>query len=204
MGIDVGVGSSCIYPLLACTARRNWKFVGTDIDEKNYYHADYNAANNGLEERIRIVQTLPYEPFWNLEKLKIAKADFTMCNPPFYESKEEMMSTFEKDIAPQSICTGAEVEMITRGGETAYVLSMVEESQSLGANIQWFTSQLGKAATVPIVARKLMELGCSNWAVGKLNQKERTKRWVIGWSWGDLKPSNVSLSFRSYTMAFDS
>lgn len=199
MGIDVGVGASCIYPLLGCTARPNWKFIGTDIDDKSFNHAVYNATNNDLDRSIRLVKTLPNEPFWDLEKLKIEKADFTMCNPPFYDSKEDMMSTFEKDSAPHAVCTGAEVEMVTRGGEAAYVSSMVEESKSLSTKIQWYTSQLGKVASLPIVVKKLKELGCSNWAVGILNPKERTRRWVIGWSWVDLKPSNVSSSFRLCT-----
>lgn len=192
VGIDVGVGSSCIYALLGCTARPNWEFIGTDIDDTNFNHAVYNATNNDLDRRIRLVKTVPNEPFWNLEKLKIKKADFTMCNPPFFESKEEMMSTFEKDSAPAAICTGAEVEMVTRGGEAAYVSSMVDESKSLGTKIQWYTSQLGKVASLPTVVKKLKELGCSNWAVGVLNPNANTRRWVVGWSWGDLKPSNVS------------
>ncbi|KAE9964481.1 hypothetical protein BLS_008286 [Venturia inaequalis] len=188
-GIDVGVGSSCIYPLLACTARRNWKFIGTDIDDTNFDHAAYNTRNNGLDQCIRLVKTLPHEPFWDLKKLKIEKADFTMCNPPFFASNQERLSTFDKDSPPHAICTGAEVEMVTRGGELAFVLSMVEESRSLGTKIQWFTSQLGKVASLPIIVRQLRQHGCSNWAVGILNQNARTRRWVIGWSWCDLKPS---------------
>ncbi|TID20629.1 DUF890 domain protein [Venturia nashicola] len=190
LGIDVGVGSSCIYPLLACTARPSWNFIGTDIDDKNFNHAVYNATNNNLDRRITLVKTLPYEPFWNLEKLKIEKADFTMCNPPFFESKEEMMSTYDKDIAPHATCTGAEVEMITRGGETAYVSRMIDESKSIGTKIQWFTSQLGMARSLPVLVEQLKEHGCSNWVVGVLNPNARTRRWVIGWSWSDLKPSN--------------
>lgn len=192
MGIDIGVGSSCIYPLLGCTARPNWKFVGTDIDEKNYNHAVYNATNNELDKRIRLVKTLADDPLFALDKLKIDEADFTMCNPPFFESKQEMMSTFDKDSGPSTICTGADVEMVTKGGEAVYVSRMVDESKLLGERIEWYTSQLGKAASLPVVIDKLKALGCSNWAVGILNPYERTRRWVIGWSWGDLRPKNVS------------
>ncbi|QDS72326.1 hypothetical protein FKW77_007761 [Venturia effusa] len=189
LGIDVGVGSSCIYPLLACSARSSWKFIGTDIDDTNYNHAVYNVTSNSLDRRIKLVKTHPNEPFWSRGSLDFEKADFTMCNPPFFGSIEELKSTFDHK-APPAVCTGADVEMVTRGGEVAYVSSMVEESKVLGLRIQWYTSQLGKAASLPIIVRKLKTLGCVNWAVGVLNPNERTRRWVIGWSWADLKPSD--------------
>lgn len=54
---------------------------------------------------------------------------FTMCNPPFYASTEEVTRSAEgKALEPNAICTGADVEMITRGGEEAFVGAMVEES----------------------------------------------------------------------------
>lgn len=104
------------------------------------------------------------------------------------------MATFDKDSRPSTICTGAEVEMVIDGGEAVYVSRMVDESKELGERIQWYTSQLGKAASLPIIIDKLKALGCSNWAVGILNPLERTRRWVVGWSWGDLRPKNVSSS----------
>lgn len=29
MGLDIGVGASCIYGLLGCSQRPNWRFAGT-------------------------------------------------------------------------------------------------------------------------------------------------------------------------------
>lgn len=112
------------------------------------------------------------------------------------------MSTFDKDSGPSTICTGGEVEMVTEGGEVAYVSRMVDESIELGEKIQWYTSQLGKAASMPIIINKLKALGCSNWAVGILNPSEKTRRWVVGWSWGELRPKNVRLSSFSSVIYF--
>lgn len=54
---------------------------------------------------------------------------FTMCNPPFYSSKEDISRSAEgKALEPSSVCTGADVEMITPGGEEAFVGEMVKES----------------------------------------------------------------------------
>lgn len=79
---------------------------------------------------------------------------FTMCNPPFYGSTEEVersaegkamepnavrsntcfTSSFDADVDLWNriqVCTGAEVELITPGGESAFVRRMVEESLQL-------------------------------------------------------------------------
>jgi len=52
-----------------------------------------------------------------------------MCNPPFYSSREEIeKSNSEKGSSPSAVCTGADTEMITPGGESAFVRQMVAES----------------------------------------------------------------------------
>jgi 23S rRNA (adenine1618-N6)-methyltransferase len=197
IGIDIGVGSSCIYPLLGCASRPTWHFYGTEVDDTNYIHAVYNVTNNDLDSRIHLTKTLPEGPLLPLHQMAIKKADFTMCNPPFFGSRAEMKASLDKNIKPSAVCTGADVEMIVEGGEVKYVLKMVEESKVLGERVQWYTSQLGKLSTVPIIIEKLKELQCVNWAMGVLNPNEVTRRWVIGWSWGDMRPANVSTAMKS-------
>ena len=56
-----------------------------------------------------------------------------MCNPPFYSDAEEIESgALNKELVPNAVCTGAEVEMITPGGEETFVSRMVAESTSAG------------------------------------------------------------------------
>jgi 23S rRNA (adenine1618-N6)-methyltransferase len=192
-GLDVGVGSSCIYPLLACAARPNWKFHGTEIDQRSYEYALHNVSSNELEQRIQLLKTSALHALIPLGALKVEKADFTMCNPPFFRSIEEMnSSTIVKGEHAGAICTGSEVEMITEGGEVTYISQMVDESYNLGKRVQWYTSLLGKLDTLPIIVEKLRQMGCMNWAVGLLLPHATTRRWVIGWSWADWRPANVS------------
>lgn len=55
-----------------------------------------------------------------------------MCNPPFYRSREELLNSTEaKELDPNAVCTGADTEMITTGGEVAFVRKMVQESKHL-------------------------------------------------------------------------
>ena len=57
------------------------------------------------------------------------QVDFTMCNPPFYSDRAEVLRSAEaKELGPNAVCTGADTEMITPGGEVAFVSKMVQES----------------------------------------------------------------------------
>lgn len=57
-----------------------------------------------------------------------------MCNPPFYADREEVLRSAEaKELEPNAVCTGTENEMITPGGEVAFVGKIIKESLTLRA-----------------------------------------------------------------------
>lgn len=172
--------------------RPQWRYFATEMDEKSFSYAVKNVEANDLTSRIKVVRISPLEGILPLDRHNIKGADFTMCNPPFYDSEAEMLKTFDKNEAPSAVCTGADCEMITEGGDAGFVINMVNESKVLGTRIQWYTSMLGKLSSVSMVTQRIKELGCTNWAVGCLNTGGKTKRWVVGWSWGDMRPSSVS------------
>ncbi|KAF7713212.1 Uncharacterized protein PECH_001608 [Penicillium ucsense] len=189
-GLDVGTGCCSIYPLLGCKVRPRWRFIATDIDEQNVKTARENVSRNGLDSKIRIIKTNAEDPFFGLNVFKQEKLDFTMCNPPFYASEHDMLSSAEtKSHVPFSACTGAAVEMIVEGGETAFVARMIEESRQLQDRIQWYTSMLGKLSSITALVEVLIEYGNNNYAVTEFVQGNKTKRWALAWSWGDRRPS---------------
>lgn len=113
-----------------------------------------------------------------------------MCNPPFYESKADMLtSAAAKQRPPFTACTGSENEMVTEGGEIAFVSRMVDESLILKDRAQWYTSMLGKFSSVGVIVQKLRDNGIDNYAVTEFVQGSKTRRWAIGWSFDDLRPS---------------
>lgn len=85
------------------------------------------------------------------------------------------------------------MEMITPGGELAFVSKLIEESMDAEtrARIQWFTSMLGKLTSVSTLVEKLREKNCTNYAVTEFVQGQKTRRWAVAWSWQDLRPSTV-------------
>jgi 23S rRNA (adenine1618-N6)-methyltransferase len=112
-----------------------------------------------------------------------------MCNPPFYESKAEMLTSATAKQRPAfTACTGSETEMVTWGGEVAFVSRMVDESLVLQDRIQWYTSMLGKFSSVAAIVQKLREKGIENYAVTELIQGNKTRRWGIAWSFEDMRP----------------
>ncbi|MCJ1278758.1 hypothetical protein MMC21_006576 [Puttea exsequens] len=94
-----------------------------------------------------------------------------------------------KSRPPHSACTGADIEMVTPGGEVAFVGRMIDESKALGDRCQWFTSMLGKYLSVEVIVEWLRESGVDNWAVRDLVQGNKTRRWAVAWSWGAMRPS---------------
>ncbi|OKP00021.1 hypothetical protein PENSUB_8219 [Penicillium subrubescens] len=190
VGLDVGTGCCSIYPLLGCKTRTNWKFIATDIDEQNARTAKENVVLNELESRIQIVKTDPEGPLFPLDEFDHKTLDFTMCNPPFYTSQEEMLSSAEtKSHVPFSACTGAAVEMIAPGGEVEFVTCMINESLHLRDRIQWYTSMLGKLSSVTTLVELLIKHNNYNYAVTEFVQGSKTKRWAVAWSWGNRRPA---------------
>ena len=80
------------------------------------------------------------------------------------------------------------------GGDLGFVMHMLDESMVLRERVQWYTSMLGKLASATALVQALKERGVSNWVVTSLQAGNVTRRWVVGWSFGDRRARNVSFS----------
>lgn len=159
-----------------------------DIDDKSLDYAKRNVLTNGLTSRVAVHRVLTSDPILN-PKYVDHHYDFTLCNPPFYASEDEMMeSASAKTVPPNSACTGAPNEMICSGGEVAFVTQMIDESVLLRNDIKWFTSMVGKLSSISVLVTKLKVIGITNWAVTEFAPGKQTKRWAIAWSFGGLRP----------------
>ncbi|KAF7360199.1 S-adenosyl-L-methionine-dependent methyltransferase [Mycena venus] len=191
LGVDIGTGASAIYPLLSCKLNSDWSFIVTDIDNFSLSCAQSNIEKNGLAGRIRVFETTPEAPiFAPLHDDPNAKADFTMCNPPFYSSREDVTaSANSKEFEPNAVCTGADVEMITDGGESSFVRRMIDESVELGERCRWYTSMLGKMSSMTEVIGAIRGHGIENYGITEFIQGS-TRRWAVVWSLSDFRLSD--------------
>ncbi|TDZ49721.1 U6 small nuclear RNA (adenine-(43)-N(6))-methyltransferase [Colletotrichum trifolii] len=191
VGLDIGTGASCIYPLLGC-AQRHWSFVATDINAESLQYAKRNVELNKLQSRISVVARKPEDPLIDLAAFGVGAGglDFVMTNPPFYESEEDIRTLASgKERPPSTVCTGADHEMITKGGEVGLVGRMFDESLQLRDQVRWFTAMFGKRSSMETFLAKFPEHKISNFAVTEFNSSHRTKRWAVAWSFATMRPS---------------
>src|SRR6187549_1325232 len=89
MGLDIGIGANCIYPILG-NSIYGWSFVGTDIDENAIQNCKKIISHNPkLIDAISLqLQTESRFIFKNIITSE-DKFAFTICNPPFHASAEE-------------------------------------------------------------------------------------------------------------------
>ncbi|GAA5979297.1 hypothetical protein JCM11641_001986 [Rhodosporidiobolus odoratus] len=200
VGLDIGTGASAIYALLACrtypprtrpstsAAPRQLRMLATDIDSRSLSSAERNIARNKLGDRIKLFEAngeiLPPELLDGEERI-----DFTMCNPPFYSSSTEISASLAaKKLEPFAVCTGSSNELLTEGGEVAFVSRMIEESLDLGKQkIRWFTSLLGKFSSISPLITLLKQRDIYNYAVTPLPPHGQTTRWILAWSLQDWR-----------------
>ncbi|KAI8643636.1 hypothetical protein BD408DRAFT_385291 [Parasitella parasitica] len=188
-GIDIGVGASCIYPLLGSATNPTWHFLGTEINQRSVDFANRNVQSNHLEDRITIKHNSDPSKIFLLEQDK--QYTFSMCNPPFYSSQEEIdQGLLNKELEPSAICTGSDNEMITKGGEFAFIKLMVMESLKLQQQVHWYTSMIGLKRTIRPLVRLLNDQGITNYIVTDFIQG-KTVRWAIAWSFYAERPTKA-------------
>ncbi|KAI8915268.1 hypothetical protein DFJ77DRAFT_361752 [Powellomyces hirtus] len=189
-GIDIGTGASCIYPLLACRKNETWKMLALDIDPRSISYATANIALNKMHDRVKVVmnETEALFPHQLLDDFSKERYGFSMCNPPFYESASQMaLARSTKAAAPRAICTGSAAEMITAGGEAAFILHMLAESSQphMRDRVGWYTSLVGRKDDIAVIENALRELDGVRWVVRTLRQA-KTVRWVVAWTFVHL------------------
>ncbi|KAI0093190.1 S-adenosyl-L-methionine dependent methyltransferase [Irpex rosettiformis] len=186
VGADIGTGASAIYPLLGCAISKDWRFVATDVDAHSLDYARNNVKENDLGARIQVLEVSVNDPIFSPGIFALySQLDFTMCNPPFYGDREEVLKSAEaKEFGPNAVCTGADTEMITPGGEVAFVSEMVQESLTLKSRCRWYSSMLGKMSSLTSIVETLRNSQIENYAITEFVQG-KTRRWALAWSFTD-------------------
>jgi len=153
MGLDIGTGASCIYPILGVTAY-DWNFIATDIDVNSIASArkiiEENESLNGkVELRLQKNPNSIFEGILNSDET----IDFTMSNPPFHASREMAVKGTRRKVKnlsgdthsnPKLNFAGVRSELITAGGEVKFIKTMIRESINYKTQCRWFTTLVSK------------------------------------------------------------
>ena len=151
--LDIGVGSSCIYPIIGIT-EYNWNFIASDIDRKSIATAKKIISSNpNLKGKVDFrFQNDSNKIFEGILKEK-DRIEITICNPPFHASRKEALEEQRKKIRnltgkylqnPKLNFSGASEELIYEGGEYQFIQNMIKESAKYANNCVWFSTLVSK------------------------------------------------------------
>ena len=189
-GLDIGIGANCIYPILG-NAVYGWSFVGTDIDEKAIQNCKKIIEKNPkLIDAISLqLQTEPRFIFKNIMESE-DKFAFTICNPPFHNSKEEAtkvalrkvnnLST-NKTTTPTLNFGGQNAELWCPGGELGFITQMIYESAKYPMHCLWYTTLISKQAHLNSLYKTLNKVNAANISTIDMAQGQKTSR-ILAWT----------------------
>lgn len=176
-GIDIGTGPGLYFAALAARHFR-WKMLATEANIEDYHQAQENMKNNDLNELIQLVLTDKHQLF-KLPENNDSQFFFTLCNPPYYETHEEIRPREEF----QGEMCGRQHEISIQGGEVDFVSQLIHESRFISSRVKVFSSMVGHKRNVSILREKLQGISeIKSISITELCQG-RTMRWVIAWTY---------------------
>ncbi|WP_026711569.1 23S rRNA (adenine(1618)-N(6))-methyltransferase RlmF [Flavobacterium filum] len=190
MGIDIGVGANCIYPILG-NSEYGWSFVATDIDatalencvsiiEKNPHLSEVISLQQQVNSRFIFKDIIQPED----------KFAFTICNPPFHDSKEEAAKsasrkvsnlTNQKTANPILNFGGQNNELWCEGGELAFINQMIYESVKYPKQCFWFTTLVSKKDNLKSIYKTLNKVEAAAIKTIEMNQGQKISR-LVAWT----------------------
>ena len=190
VGLDIGIGSNCIYPILG-NALYNWSFVGTDIDE--------NAIQNCkkiIEQNTQLIDAISLQLqvesrfiFKNII-LPEDKFAFTICNPPFHNSESEAAKSAIRKVnnlentrtqKPVLNFGGQNAELWCEGGEIGFITQMIFESAKYPLQVLWFTTLVSKKENLPNIYKTLTKVQAVEVKTIEMSQGQKTSR-IVAWT----------------------
>ncbi|CAL7947339.1 unnamed protein product [Xylocopa violacea] len=184
VGLDIGTGAVCIYPLLFAKMYGN-QMIGTEIDETSIQTAIQHIENNNLQHLIKVSKVDEGTILKDILKGNDTY-HFTMCNPPFFEM-EGSSEKVTKRTPPRNAPTGNEVELTVQGGERAFVTQMIEESLEIREKVKIYTTMFGRRSNLLFLLKFMKRKNIENATWTEFCQGH-TKRWGLAWS---FLPKNV-------------
>lgn len=190
MGLDIGVGANCIYPILG-NAEYDWSFVATDIDEKALENCvSIIEKNPHLNEIISLQQQINSRFIFKDIIQPEDKFAFTICNPPFHDSKEEAAKSANRKVSnltnqktnnPILNFGGQNNELWCEGGELAFITQMIYESVKYPKQCFWFTTLVSKKDHLKSIYKTLNKVEAVTIKTIQMNQGQKISR-LVAWT----------------------
>lgn len=188
--LDIGVGASCIYPIIGATAYQ-WNFIGSDIDAKTIESAqNIVQANPPLKDKVALRwQRNPKAIFREIIKAG-EQIDLTICNPPFHESIEAAQKGSRrkvKNLSGKKVkkaklnFSGTNHELVYEGGERRFIQNMINESHAFAKNCCWFSTLVSKEKNLKGIIKSLESLPINQIRTIPMGTGNKNTR-IVAWS----------------------
>jgi 23S rRNA (adenine1618-N6)-methyltransferase len=189
-GLDIGVGASCIYPIIGVT-EYGWNFIGSDINAESIVSAKKIVdANESLKDKIELrLQENTQSIFTGIINEE-EKIDLTFCNPPFHSSTEEAQKSSHRKVknltgkkikTPELNFAGISAELICEGGEHTFIHNMISESKNFDKNCYWFSTLVSKKSNLKGIYRALSMVEATQVKTIPIGTGNKSSR-IIAWS----------------------
>ena len=189
--LDIGVGASCIYPIIGIT-EYGWRFIGSDIDPKSIASAQHIVnANLSIKGKVELrFQENANHIFRGIVN-ETDKIDISICNPPFHASLEDAQTGTRRKIknlsgkkvqTPKLNFAGISNELIYDGGEYKFIQNMIIESKTFSKNCFWFSTLVSKQSNLKGILHLLEKTKANhikNIPIGTGNKLSRIVAWTF-------------------------
>lgn len=188
--LDVGLGASCIYPIIGVT-EYGWKFIGSDIDPKSITSAQHIVnTNTSIKGMIECrLQNNAKDVFHGIIGAG-EKIELTVCNPPFHSSTEEAQKGTRRKIknlsgkkvkTPQLNFAGISNELVCDGGEYSFIQNMITESEKFSKNCYWFSTLVSKQSNLKGINKSLEAIKAKRIKTIPMGTGNKSSR-VVAWT----------------------
>ncbi|MFK7925288.1 MAG: 23S rRNA (adenine(1618)-N(6))-methyltransferase RlmF [Bacteroidia bacterium] len=190
--LDIGVGVSCIYPIIGVTEYK-WQFLGSEIDPKSLASArKIVEANSSLKGKIDCRLQKNHNAMFQGIIDKDEKIDLAICNPPFHASAEEALKSSRRKIRNLSGKKGAKAEptlnfggisneLIYKGGESKFIKNMIKESGRFADRCFWFSTLVSKETNLRGIYKALDNQAVNEVKTIPMNTGNKTTR-IVAWT----------------------
>jgi 23S rRNA (adenine1618-N6)-methyltransferase len=182
--LDIGTGASLIYPLLA-TAAFNWQCTASEVDKESLSYAKGLIRLNPCM-RTTALRRQPYKS--HVLKHVIEKGyffDAVVCNPPFYKTQSDAerqnvrknRNLHDREQLSQNFGGNAS-ELWYKGGEEAFIKTMIAESAEFATQVGWFTTLVSDVELVKTLKRFIRKAGATEIKVTDMDHGNKQTRFI--------------------------
>ena len=185
--LDVGLGASCIYPIIG-RAAYGWSFVGSDIAPDSLKSAQLIIqANPGLGDQVELRLQPDKRHIFRGVIREAERFDLTLCNPPFHASAIEAIESNQNRLVKMGLAKiptthlnfgGQAAELWCEGGEAGFIGRMIQESSAFAGQCQWFSCLVSRRESLAGIYRGLKKAGAREIRTIPMAQGQKISRFV--------------------------